>query len=75
MSDPNDSDKISDSRCDYFDYSDVEPSLFDTEQYVECVDNFNYISPNFNCEGKTWFSTSMKSIGSKDDIDSPNKND
>ena len=74
MSNPNDSDKISDSRCAYYDCSDAEPSSFDTEQYVDYADNFSHISPDFNCEGEIWFPTSMKSIESKDDIKSPIKN-
>ena len=74
MSNPNDSDKISDSRCAYYDCLDAEPSSFDTEQYTDYADNFSHISPDFNCEGEIWFPTSMKSIESKDDIDNPTSN-
>ena len=42
MSDTNDGDKFSDSRCTHFDCSDTEPSLFDTKQYIECVNNHFY---------------------------------
>ena len=49
LSDPNDSDKISDPRCDYFDCSDAEFSSFNKEQHFDCIDNFSY-SPDFTCE-------------------------
>ena len=59
-SDHNDSDKISYPRCTYFDCADVEPPSFDIEQYVDCVNNFNCISPYLNCEGETRVPISMK---------------
>ena len=37
---PNDSDKISDSRCAYFDWSDNESSVFDIEQYFDYIEDF-----------------------------------
>ena len=49
FSDPNDSDKISDPRCAYFDCSDNESYSFDKEQYFDCIDNFSY-SSDFNCK-------------------------
>ena len=57
-----------------FDYLDADPSSFSIEQYVKYIDDYNYMSPNFNCGGETWFPTIIKSIESKDDIDSPTKN-
>ena len=68
---PNDNDKITDSRCAYFNCSDTEPSSSDTEQYVDYVDDFSYISSHFNCDEETWFPTSLNSIEGKDAIDSP----
>ena len=47
-----DRNSIKASSYNYFDFSDTEPSLSDTEKYVNCVEELTSIYPDFNCEGE-----------------------
>ena len=66
---------IKSSSCNYFCWSNTEPSSSDTGTYFDCIDELAYISPEFNCEGETRYLQSIGTIDTKDHKHSPPTND